>query len=138
MKIENIAQAQEAATAIAEFWGKFNQTLATLGSLTGKSNSDPKSQSQRITEALSPTGAASRPTSPAPASMADRIFSILRNADKPLTPKEMVTEYIALDWPQPKNGKVYSQLLSSAYYLVKKGRLKSDEGRYSTVEPENA
>jgi hypothetical protein len=137
MYIENIAQAQEAATAIAEFWGKFNQTLATLGSLTGKSNSEPKSQFQGKTETITPSIATARPASPAPEGMPERIFSILRNAENPLTPKEMVGEYISLGWPQPKNGKVYSQLLSSAYYLVKKGRLKNDEGRYSIVEVKN-
>jgi hypothetical protein len=34
----------------------------------------------------------------------------------------------------PKNGKIYSQLLASAYYLSKKGKLKNDGGRYSIVE----
>jgi len=140
MKIESIAQAQESATELAEFLGRINQTIAALGSLTGKSNGHSRTTSQARTESPAPSAALRivlPVTSPVPATMPDRIFAILRDADKPLTPKEMTEQYRNRGWPEPKSGKLYSQLLASAYYLSnKKGKLKNDGGRYSIIETE--
>jgi hypothetical protein len=132
IRIENIAQAQEAAAAIADFWSRFNQTLSTLGSLTGKSSGAAASLPRmRLDQASGLTSIRERAPLPAPETMPERVFAILKDAPGPLTPKEMTDRYTAFGWPPPKNGKTYSVLLSCAYYLSKRGRLKNNDGRYS-------
>src|ERR1017187_8985304 len=116
--IDNIAEAQEAVAAIGDFLERFHQTLGKLGSLTGKSKREATSPSYR--EQLEPASelATNRQTQfvITPETMPDRVIAILKSASGPLTPKQMAEHYASLGWPAPKNGKLYTALLSSAYY----------------------
>ena len=145
MKIKNIAEAQEAAAAIADFMNRFNQTLGVLGSLAGNVNDQQKEQIV-INDSINPASADVKKQSTSiasqvgtPLTINERLFTILRESGKPMTPKEITNRYIELGWPPPSNGgKVYGVLLASAYYQSKKGKLKNDGGRYSIVEQSQA
>ncbi len=132
MKIDNISEAQEAVAAIADFLHRFNQTLGALGNLTGKVNPQQSdSKTSCATTPPAPFGVVPKNTTATPKTMADRIFAILRESGKAMSPTEMTKRYTELGWPPPPNGKLYSALLSCAYYLSKKDRLKNDGGSYS-------
>lgn len=129
MKINNIKEAQEAIAEVGDFLNRFNLTLGTLGVLSGNANG--QAEMGFATRGISMVSAPRIIPRAAPESMPERILDLLRDSPMPLTPKEMVAKYSSLGWPEPANGKIYSTLLASAYYLAKKGRLLNNNGRYS-------
>src|SRR5436309_10472235 len=119
MRIENIAQAQEAAAAIADFWANYNHTLSKIGAMTGVSNGGMLVRPTHRTS-IRHNAKADRVSSGTPAvvplTMPERVTAILSSAASPLTPKEILARYENLGWPKPKSGKTYRVLLSCAYY----------------------
>ena len=133
MRITNLSEAQEAVAEIADFLNRFNQTLGALGNLTGQVNAPQIAVTSGGSQGHSIPAVAVTPTSGIPETMADRVLSILRESGRPMKPKEMTQRYTHLNWPPPPNGKLYATLLSCAFYMAKKGKLKNDGGTYSIL-----
>ena len=127
MKIENIAEAKAAAVEIVDFLDRVEKLLGNLGNLAG-SIPAPGKVAQSLNNGAT-TALIVR--TPAPKLMPDRLFQILREAGAPLRPKQIAESYITRGWPAPPSGNVYSTLLNSANYFVKKGRITKSEGGYS-------
>lgn len=140
MKIENIAEAREAAEALADFWTRFNQAFGTVGTLTGLNNNHaPKANKSVAPQTAVREMVEDKPKVRAPATMPERIVAILGQSKRGLTPKEMTLAYEGLGWPIPSGRKLYSVLLSSAYYLAKRQKkLINDHGRYSLPAEQTA
>lgn len=133
MRIQNISEAQEAVAAIADFLNRFNQTLGALGNLTGQVNAPQIPVKSSGSQSHSTPAVAGPLSVGIPETMADRLLAILRESGRPLKPKEMSEQYKQLNWPAPPNGKLYATLLSAAFYMAKKGKLKNDGGTYSIL-----
>lgn len=126
--INNIKEAREAVAELGDFLERFNHTLGALGNLTGNLNGQPEMSFVRRVESTAP---AKTTPKPAPESMPERVLELLSDAPKAMTPKEMENKYESLGWPQAATGKLYSKILSTAYYLSKKGKLTNNHGKYS-------
>jgi hypothetical protein len=121
MKVENLSEAQAAATALAEFLGRFARML---GPSAGLKESRPEGGNEHPTPPPQPTR---------PKETAERVFYILKEAGRPMSPKAMAARDHALGWSTQGDRKTYSALLSSAYYLVRKGKLHKDANGYSLI-----
>jgi hypothetical protein len=129
MQINNIAEAREAVAELGVFLEKFNRTLGALGNLTGNLNGQSEMGFVGRAESTPPIKVIPKP---APETMQQRVVALLSDSTKALTPKEMETKYLALGWPQTASGKLYSQILSTAYYLSSKKKiLTNNHGKYS-------
>jgi hypothetical protein len=132
--IDNLAQAKETVEALSDFLRRFEQTLGLLDALKGQGQ--PKPVTPRIStisrrESILPS------RTPRPEAMPERILKILETAGRPLTVAEMVDYHQELGWPVPDRQALRKQIFASAYYLAKKkGRLTSNEGRYSFASQE--
>jgi hypothetical protein len=134
MKINNIKEARDAIAEIGDFLERFNRTLGALGNLTGNLNGQPEMVFVSRVESPAPQ----KPTlRSAPESMPERILDLLSDSPKAITPKEMEAKYKSLGWPMPADGKLYSKLLATAYYLSKKGKLTNNHGKYSIAIAQN-
>jgi Arc/MetJ-type ribon-helix-helix transcriptional regulator len=66
-----------------------------------------------------------------PETMPERVVALLSAASKPMTAREMTSQYESLGWQPAPNGDLYNTLLQCAYYLSKKDRLLNNRGKYS-------
>ena len=119
MTITNVSEAQEAAAAISSFLAEFQKMIGPVKSAPSK----PPQQRESVQVE-------------SPVSMPDRVFKILRDAGGPIGPKEMVERHHAHGWSSSggDDKKLYSKILSCAFYLVKKGKIKKDDKGYSLIQ----
>lgn len=136
VRITNLGEAIESVSALSEFLTKFNETLGVLGNMASKSSSEVRHQPIPQPVVVNKAGHTDVPTS-----WGARALEILKEAGKPLSPTEMVSIYRAKGWPGSDGDerKLYTALLSGAYYMFKQNRLLRQNGKYSlsnkTISP---
>lgn len=117
VKIKTMAEAKQRAAELAEFLDRFSRTLGDLtGTISGYSRLNAPSENSRG----------------APAKMQDRIITILSDAGKPLSPKEIFQIYQSRGWPGPDGKNPFRSLSSCIYYLGKTHKIKHEGRKYGS------